>query len=311
MTRLRDDRGAVLIFTVAALGSLLAVSALVIDVGSWYSSQRHLQAAADAAALAGAQDLPDTSTATSTAESYANTNVSSLTSFTPSFPDTGTIDIRVSKSAPGRFAKLLGVSSVTLHAHARAFVGVPGQMKNVAPVAISTTATCTTNSCFGTAKTLNFNEGNLSSSKFGLISLSCQGTTSTQCSSSSTGSSDLTSWITNGYPNYLSVGKWFAAVSGQKIGPVRDALAQMGTAGTTLLFPVFDSADNTAYAFHIIGWSAFVIDNGGVLSWKNDAPSCQPNCKVISGHFTRFVAEGIAGTPSTTNYGVRTIELSQ
>ena len=285
--------------------------ALVVDVGSWFAKQRQLQGAVDAAVLAGAQDLPDTSTATSTAQTYATTNVPALASFAPTFPDTGTIDVRVSESAPGRFAKLLGVSSVTIHAHARAFIGVPGQMKNVAPVAVKASAACTTLSCFGTRMTLNFNEGSLSSSKFGLVSLSCQGNTATQCSSSSTGSSDLTNWIANGYPGYLNVGKWYAAVSGQKIGPVRDTLSQMGTAGTTLLFPVYDVANNTAYAFHVIGWAAFVIDNGGVTSWKNDAPSCEPNCKVITGHFTRYVAEGVPGTPSPTNYGVRTIELSQ
>ena len=34
------------------------MGALVIDGGSWFRAQRHLQTSADAAALAGAQDLP-------------------------------------------------------------------------------------------------------------------------------------------------------------------------------------------------------------------------------------------------------------
>ena len=45
---------------------LLGMAGLVIDVGSWYRDQRDLQADADAAALAGAQELPnDTATAAS------------------------------------------------------------------------------------------------------------------------------------------------------------------------------------------------------------------------------------------------------
>ena len=311
LSRLTEERGSVIVFTALILTGLLAVCGLAVDFGSWFTQQRHLQGAADAAALAGAQDLPDTSMAASTAQSYASTNFSGLQSWSPSFPDAGTIDVTLSESAAGTFSKFVGIESKTLHAHARAFIGVPGQMKNVAPVAVKTTAACMTISCFGTPKTLNFDESNLSSSKFGLVSLACQGDTSSQCNTSSIGSSDLVNWVLHGYPDYLSVNKWLAAVNGQKIGPVRDALAQMGAAGTTLLFPVFDTADNTAYSFHIVGWAAFVIDNGGVVSWKNDAPSCRPNCKVLTGHFTRYVAEGIAGTPSITNYGVRTIELSQ
>ena len=38
---------------------LLGMAAVGIDVGSWYQAQRHDQSVADAAALAGAQALPD------------------------------------------------------------------------------------------------------------------------------------------------------------------------------------------------------------------------------------------------------------
>ena len=44
-------KGSLLVFVSATLGA----SALTVDVGSWYRSQRDLQAQADSAALAGAQ----------------------------------------------------------------------------------------------------------------------------------------------------------------------------------------------------------------------------------------------------------------
>ncbi len=58
LTRSRDESGQVLVFVAVILTVLVGMAALVVDVGSWYQAQRHLQTAADAAALAGAQELP-------------------------------------------------------------------------------------------------------------------------------------------------------------------------------------------------------------------------------------------------------------
>lgn len=311
--RLRDDRGTALAFVVVFMVVFLGVMALVIDWGSWFTEQRHLQAAADAATMAAAQDLPNTATASTTATSYAANNVTGLDTWAPSFPNTNTIDVVLTKKSNGIFSKFLGIESMNVHAHARAIVGAPKSLKFVAPVAVKDTTACLASSsgCFGATKQINFAESNLSASKFGLISLNCQGATATTCSSSSTGSSDLISWIQSGYSDYLGVNKWFAGVNGEKIGPLRDTLAAQGAAGRTLLFPVFDTVDTAAGAFHVIGWAAYVIDNGGVLQWKNDTPGCTPNCKVLSGHFTTYIAHGVDIDPSGTNFGVRVIGLTQ
>ena len=54
-----------------ALVVLLGISAFAIDVGFAYYAKRQLQSATDAAALAGAQDLPNTATALATAAPYS------------------------------------------------------------------------------------------------------------------------------------------------------------------------------------------------------------------------------------------------
>ena len=64
------DSGQVIVFTVVALIAFAAMAAFVVDVGYAYFTQRSLQASADAAALAGAQQLPDSSAATSTATQF-------------------------------------------------------------------------------------------------------------------------------------------------------------------------------------------------------------------------------------------------
>ena len=67
--RHRGQRGQTLPMMAFFMVSLLGVAGLVIDVGGWYLQKRQVQAAADASALAGANQLPvGWSTAQSTAQ---------------------------------------------------------------------------------------------------------------------------------------------------------------------------------------------------------------------------------------------------
>ena len=53
-----NQRGAVLLLAAFVLPALLGFGALAIDIGMLYKTKTELSAAADAAALAGAQELP-------------------------------------------------------------------------------------------------------------------------------------------------------------------------------------------------------------------------------------------------------------
>jgi Flp pilus assembly protein TadG len=75
MRRRRGERGQILPVVTLALIALLGISAFAIDVGYAYYAKRQLQSATDAAALAGAQDLPTATTAIATAKTYAAANV--------------------------------------------------------------------------------------------------------------------------------------------------------------------------------------------------------------------------------------------
>lgn len=70
------EGGAVLVFTVILLVVLLGMSALVVDLGYARSQRRQVQTAADAAALAGAQMLPNPTAAEAEAKAYALDNLS-------------------------------------------------------------------------------------------------------------------------------------------------------------------------------------------------------------------------------------------
>jgi Flp pilus assembly protein TadG len=71
---LKSEQGQVLGLVTVALVAMLAMSALVMDVGfAWYA-KRQLQASVDAAALAGAQAFPDNAQATALAQAYLTKN---------------------------------------------------------------------------------------------------------------------------------------------------------------------------------------------------------------------------------------------
>lgn len=74
MRKARGERAQILPIVALALVVLLGGAALSIDVGYAYYAKRQLQAATDAAALAGAQDLPNTTTAFQTSATYAGAN---------------------------------------------------------------------------------------------------------------------------------------------------------------------------------------------------------------------------------------------
>ena len=69
--RVGSERGQVVVLVVLLLVVLLGMAALVVDVGYAYYAHRSLQASADAAALAGAQALPDGNVAEAVARQYS------------------------------------------------------------------------------------------------------------------------------------------------------------------------------------------------------------------------------------------------
>lgn len=97
MTRLRGDEcGQSAVIAVLFLTVLLGMTASVVDVGSWFRAQRQAQTQADAAALAGAQLLPDDPAgAISTAVSYAKDNGVTIDPSDVSFPQADTIAVKV------------------------------------------------------------------------------------------------------------------------------------------------------------------------------------------------------------------------
>ncbi len=130
-----DERGQVFVFLAVMLIVLLGCAALVVDVGRAYLAKRHLQASADAAATAGALELPDPIAAQTFAANYsgqdgakndnnklpsvATTVETKCLSFAPCSP-VNTVVVKQTTVVPTIFAKVLGIDHFTIKATATA-----------------------------------------------------------------------------------------------------------------------------------------------------------------------------------------------
>jgi hypothetical protein len=101
--------------TALAMVMLLVMVALVVDIGKAYLVQRQLQAGVDAAALAGAQHLPDPTEATQVALEYGPSAGAQNEVTTGSNVQT-TVTMRCVKSAPGCSSTLNAYNALNVRA---------------------------------------------------------------------------------------------------------------------------------------------------------------------------------------------------
>jgi Flp pilus assembly protein TadG len=105
--------------------SLLGIAGVTIDVGNWLQSRQSLQAAADAAALAGASQIPSgwgSAQASAAAEFGKNSRAGDAASYANSseLTNSDSVTVTATRSTPTYFTRLFGLSSITVTAQARA-----------------------------------------------------------------------------------------------------------------------------------------------------------------------------------------------
>jgi len=137
--RFKSEYGAVTVIVALSLVALMMVTALAIDVGSLYEERRHLQTVADAAALAGVQELPDdVDGAIDKAIEYGlrcglNINYDDVVvGYYLATNDKITVNA-INPNAPLYFARVIGMSETQVAASATAIVGSPQEYVCVVP----------------------------------------------------------------------------------------------------------------------------------------------------------------------------------
>ena len=308
VARVKSERGQALVLATVAMLMCFGMAALVLDVGNWFRDKRRLQATSDAAALAGAQMLPDATAARGTAQSYADQNGGDVAGadivVTSQYQSNDTIAVKAKRNSAGIFTKVIGVGGANISATAKARVGPPEAALRVAPMVVycghNLIQNCKDDNTpqFNVPTTLDFDKEGAPGA-FGMLNLSG--------GNGAPGSSEEAAWISKGFDKYLELGKYRsdpgAKFESSNIGSALDARV-----GTVLLFPVFDKLTGTGQnaEYNIIGWIGFKL-----TSWK-----VKGNTAELKGSFTTYIAQGIlakrspgtGGVPSSL-FGVRAIQL--
>jgi putative Flp pilus-assembly TadE/G-like protein len=308
----KNERGQAIVLMVLALVVLLGMAALVLDVGNWFHTKRQLQATSDAAALAGAQKLPDDPSGAATmAMSYANQNGGDVAGSDIIISSTAapndTIYVKAKRTDPGIFTSVLGIGSANIDAHAKARVGPPQDALHVAPMVVYCghmyIHNCNKDSRpdFGPdyMTTMNYDPMGAPGA-FGMLNL--------DGGNGTPGSSDESDWILHGFNKYLPLGT-YRSDPGAKFSSqnIQSALDQR--VGTVLLFPVFRTLDEQGQNanYEIIGWIGFMLTGYEVHG----------NNATLHGYFTTYIAQGILtgsgngtnGPPNSSTWGVKSIQL--
>jgi len=304
----RDERGQAIVLMTLSLVVIMGMATLVLDVGSWYHTKRRLQGTADAAALAGAQLLPnDSSGAQSQALAYANKNGGDVAganiTVTSTVLTNDTISVRARKTDPGIFSSIFGVASADIDARAKARVGPPTKARWVAPMVVDCEHplihNCDGNSTpdFGVNTTMDYDPMGAPGA-YGMLNL--------EGGNGTPGSSDEAGWILHGFDKYLGLGD-YRSDPGAKFSSnnIQDALE--ARKGTVLLFPVFRVLSGTGQnaIYEIIGWIGFNLTTFEVHG----------NNATLHGYFTEFIAQGILASTGggesgpSSSFGVKSIQL--
>lgn len=305
MTRLRGQSGQTTVMLLLFLVVLLGFAGAVLDVGAWFRADRKLQANSDAAALAGAQELPeDTGLALGRAIEYGDKNGGDIDggdiTFETKVLPNDTIVVNAERDVPGFFTPLFEIDSVEVHAAAKARTGNPSSALWVAPIVVNEKhpmLTCNPRPCFNDPTELEYHHLKSNgpsdpdgAGSFGFINLTGQ---------ENPGTSELSEQILTGWDQYMDVGKYNAR-TGNPFSAIKSALEER--IGEEMLFPVYRKLTGTGSnaQYEVIGWVGFVITDMDLAG----------NKEKLYGYFTRVIWEGILSeNPDETDFGVRVVAL--
>jgi Flp pilus assembly protein TadG len=307
----RREDGQAFALSVVMLVALLGMAALAIDVSSWYQTQRHDQAIVDAAALAGAQQLPnDPADAISTAVSYASKNGVTLAPSevkVVSVEDTNdTIKVAIKRPSGAFFSRVFGIDSVQVGAKAAARASSPAKVRWVAPIVVPTThpmLQCSPPPCGDTTTIdlLNLHKAGSgdAAGSFSLLDL-------IKDDNGSVASNLLGEWMQSGFPDAMELGVYEAAPSADfNSGAFQKGLK--ARVGDEVLFPVYQPPivlGGSNAQFDIVGWVAFHIDSQHASGSSGS----------LTGHFTEFIAQGLPGGmggETSEDFGVHVVSLTE
>lgn len=120
----KNEKGTAAVMTAVLMSTVLGFCALVVDIGRVSLEKNRLQNAVDSAALAAAQDLPDTTAAIGTVNDYMARNGFGAIQIAVRFTNTNKrITVEAEETVDYTFARALGINSTNVNSAATAQKG--------------------------------------------------------------------------------------------------------------------------------------------------------------------------------------------
>ncbi|AVX21707.1 MULTISPECIES: TadE/TadG family type IV pilus assembly protein [Carboxydocella] len=297
------ERGTAIVLVALALTGLLGMVAMVADFGQYYLWENRLQTMADAAALAGVQELPDhPDAAVAVAEQYlaANGGTELLTKEITIGADNKSITVNLSKEVNFAFAPVLGVEKGQVSRRATARVAPVKAMKGLAPLAVKQQ-----NFVFGQEYILKNGGGAGDNGWYGAVALGGRGASTYEDN------------LKYGYQGVIAIGDIIETEPGNMSGPTRRGIQyRLGTmtdnstpdnidpnSPRLLYVPVIDDIPkNGRSTARVVGFAAFLL--------KNELPGNGNDCQ-IKGYFVRVIVPAEQLDDTSAGFGLYGTRLSE
>jgi Flp pilus assembly protein TadG len=285
--RLAEERGASAVMVALLLVPMLGFTAIAVDIGRVYAERARLQVAADAAALAVAQDCARGTCGNmlATASALVAANDPAVSTAPPVLSGSPTsVTVTGDKPTEHWFAPVIGIDSTQVSATATVAWGAPGAGTAVLPITFSwcefSQQTHGGLPSSTTVRTIYFTKTSNTVGCTGPSNLVVPGgfayidTDRGRCQATSAINNRMTSKTGNSVPSDCAPADFSAWV------------------GKTVLLPLFDDSGltgNNAW-YRVFGYAAFRITGyalGG--QYKTSPAPCGGNDRCLAGYFTRFV----------------------
>jgi Flp pilus assembly protein TadG len=286
--RLAGERGAAAVTLALLLIPLLGFAAIAVDVGALYAERARLQVAADAAAIAVAQDCSrgNCGDMLATAQSLITANDGDGTAAHPELSN-DPLSVTVTGSTPKEhwFAPVLGYDSTAVEATATVGWGAPSQGPAVLPLAFSW---CSFETQTG---------GGIPSNETLQVIKLTKTDGATECHPQSGndipgGFGFVTTDPSQRCQATSRMGGTLQADPGQSPSNGCTAADFASYVGRTVLLPIYDAAGGTGAGgwYRVYGYAAFTLKGYAFTGqFKSNPAPCNGSVRCVSGYFTRFV----------------------
>ena len=285
--RLDGERGATAVVFALLLVPMLGFAAIAVDIGALYAERARLQVAADAAAIAVAQDCSrgNCGDMQATAQSLISLNDPTGTAGQPVL-SSDPLSVTVTGGAPKEhwFAPVIGHDSSQVSATATVGWGAPSQGTAVLPLTFSYCA-------------FEKQTGGALPSTEALQKLNLTKTDGAPECHPASGNQ-----IPGGF-GFVETGSGGCGTASEIDGTLQSDPGESPSQGCdpedfasylgqTVLIPIFDEAGGTGSSgwYRVYGYAAFRLTGYSFTGqFKSDPQPCKGNDRCITGYFTRFV----------------------